>query len=78
MLLQKLLVSSSTEIWRLTQIYIDTAELDCGEMLREMTYNLKRDIHGIVQEIGKELKVIRQKASRWQQSRQNLKSKSTR
>ena len=42
---------------------IDTASLDCDVMLREMTSNLKKDVHSIVQEIGEELKVIRQKTS---------------
>ena len=32
---------------------IDTASLDCDGMLREMTSNLKKDVHSIVQEIGK-------------------------
>ena len=32
-------------------------------MLREMTSNLKKDVHSIVQEIGEEIKVIRQKTS---------------
>lgn len=42
---------------------ISTAGLDCDGILREMTSNLKRDFHGIIQEIGEELKIIRQKAS---------------